>query len=209
MFRRQIELIGKENQEKLSQKSVLIVGAGGLGNFLATIINCIGLKKITIIDFDKIEIHNIHRQIQFTKNDTGQNKAKILGEKIKRCDTQIEIIEAKFTSTMDFDVDLVFDATDNFEVRKEIDKFAKNHNIPWIYASVDEFYGQVGFFEKSSFDMFATKTLSSKGQIPSMVSLVASIESMLGIKYLIGEVKEEILYYIDFSEDLNIKKFKF
>ena len=209
MYRRQIELIGKENQEKLSKKSVLIVGAGGLGNFLATIINCIGLKKITIIDFDKIEIHNIHRQIQFTKNDIGQNKAKILGEKIKRCDTQIEIIEDKFNSTMDFNGDLVFDATDNFEVRKEIDTFAKRHNIPWIYASVDEFYGQVGFFEKSSFDMFATKTLSSKGQISSMVSLVASIEAMLGIKYLIGELKEEILYYIDFNEDLNIKKFKF
>ena len=208
MFRRQIELL-KEKHYLLEDKKVLIVGAGGLGNFLATIINCIGLKKITIIDFDKIEIHNIHRQIQFTKNDIGQNKAKILGKKIKRCDTQIEIIEDKFNSIMDFDVDLVFDATDNFEVRKEIDKFAKNNNIPWIYASVDEFYGQVGFFEKSSFDMFATKNLSSKGQISSMVSLVASIEAMLGIKYLIGEVKEEILYYIDFSEDLNIKKFKF
>jgi len=208
MFRRQIELL-KEKHYLLEDKKVLIVGAGGLGNFLATIINCIGLKKITIIDFDEIEIHNIHRQIQFTKNDIGQNKAKILGKKIKRCDTQIEIIEDKFKSTMDFDVDLVFDATDNFEVRKEIDKFAKNNNIPWIYASVDEFYGQVGFFEKSSFDIFATKRLSSKGQISSMVSLVASIEAMLGIKYLIGELKEEILYYIDFSEDLNIKKFNF
>jgi molybdopterin/thiamine biosynthesis adenylyltransferase len=207
MFRRQIQLLG-EKQKLLEDKKVLIVGAGGLGNSLATIISCIGLKKITIIDFDKIEIHNIHRQIQFCKNNVGESKVKVLGEKIKRCDTEVEIIEGKFNSKMDFWVDLVFDATDNFDVRMEIDKFAKKKNIPWIYASVDEYYGQVGFFKKSDFSIFATKDVSAKGQIPPMVSLVASIEAMLGIKYLINELSEEVLYYIDFQNDLKIKKFQ-
>jgi molybdopterin/thiamine biosynthesis adenylyltransferase len=207
MFRRQIELLGSK-QKLLEDKEVLIVGAGGLGNSLATFISCIGLKKITIIDFDKIEIHNIHRQIQFSKNDIGKSKVEVLGEKIKRCDSEIEIIEGKFNSSMEFGVDLVFDATDNFKVRKEIDKFAKKNNIPWIYASVDEYYGQVGFFKESDFSIFATKNLTPKGQIPPMVSLIASIEAMLGIKYLIDELNEEVLYYIDFKEDLKIKKFK-
>jgi molybdopterin/thiamine biosynthesis adenylyltransferase len=207
MFRRQIQLLD-EKQKLLEDKKVLIVGAGGLGNSLATFISCIGLKKITIIDFDKIEIHNIHRQIQFCKSDIGKSKAKILGERIKRCDSEIEILEDKFNSNMNFDVDLVFDATDNFETREEIDKFAKKKKIPWVYASVDEYYGQVGFFKNTDFSIFATKKLSSKGQIPPMVSLIASIEAMLGIKYLIKELKDEILYYIDFKEDLKIKKFK-
>jgi molybdopterin/thiamine biosynthesis adenylyltransferase len=207
MFRRQIQLIGSK-QKLLEDKKVLIVGAGGLGNSLATIISCIGLKKITIIDFDKIEIHNIHRQIQFTKNDVGKSKVAVLGNKIKRCDTNIEIIESKFDSNIDFEVDLIFDATDNFEVRMEIDKFAKKNKIPWVYASVDEYYGQVGFFKKTDFSIFATKEVSTKGQIPPMVSLVASIEAMLGIKYLVNELKDEVLYYIDFKEDLKIKKFQ-
>jgi molybdopterin/thiamine biosynthesis adenylyltransferase len=208
MFRRQIELLGSK-QKLLENKKILIVGAGGLGNTLATIISCIGLEKIIIIDFDKIEIHNIHRQIQFTENDLGKNKAKVLGEKIKRCNTKIEIVENKFSSDMNFDIDLVFDATDNFEAREEIDKFSKKNSVPWIYTSVDEYYAQVGFFKKTDFNTFATKKLSPKGQIPPMVSLAASIEAMMGVKYLIGEIKEEILYYIDFSKDLEIKKFKF
>jgi molybdopterin/thiamine biosynthesis adenylyltransferase len=207
MFRRQFQLLG-DKQKLLEDKKVLIVGAGGLGNSLATFISCIGLKKITIIDFDEIEIHNLHRQIQFNMQDIGKSKVKVLGEKIKRCNTEIEIIEDKFNSNMDFKVDLAFDATDNFETRKEIDKFARKKKIPWIYASVDEYYGQVGFFKSSDFSIFASKKLSPKGQIPPMVSLIASIEAMLGIKYLINELKEDILYYIDFKEDLKIKKFQ-
>jgi molybdopterin/thiamine biosynthesis adenylyltransferase len=207
MFRRQIKLLG-EKQKLLENKEVLIVGAGGLGNSLATIVSCIGLKKIIIIDFDKIEIHNIHRQIQFCKEDIGKSKVKILGEKIKRCDTEIEIVEDKFNTDMNFKVDLVFDATDNFETRFEIDKFAKKNQIPWIYASVDEYYGQVGFFKNTDFSIFATKKLSPKGQIPPMISLIASIEAMLGIRYLVNELNNEVLYYIDFKDDLKIKKFK-
>jgi tRNA A37 threonylcarbamoyladenosine dehydratase len=82
MFRRQIQLLG-DKQKLLEDKKVLIVGAGGLGNSLATFISCIGLKKITIIDFDKIEIHNIHRQIQFSKTNIGESKVKVLGKKLK------------------------------------------------------------------------------------------------------------------------------
>ena len=207
MYRRQIQLIGKENQDILSKKSVLIVGCGGLGNSLGMILSCIGLKKIVLIDFDEIEIHNLHRQFMFSKDDIGKNKAKILAKKIKRCDSKIEFIAKKFDENLDIDVDLVFDASDNFDTRKRIDKFAKKHKIPWIYASVDEFVGQVGVFKKSSFDLFAHKEQNTRGQMPSMVTLVASIEAMLGIKTLIKK-QEEILYFIDFTNDLEIKKFK-
>ncbi len=207
MFRRQIQLIGKENQDILSKKSVLIVGCGGLGNSLGMILSCIGLKRIVLIDFDEIEIHNLHRQLAFNKEDIGKSKAEVLAEKIKRCDTKIEFINKKFDENLEIEVDLVFDASDNFKTRQKIDKFAKKKKIPWIYTSVDEFVGQVGVFEKSSFDMFAIKEQETKGQIPSMVSLIASIEAMLGIKKLIGK-QEEILYFVDFSKELEIKKFK-
>ncbi len=207
MYRRQVEVIGKENQELLSKKSVLIVGCGGLGNIIATTISCIGLKKIYLIDFDIIERHNIHRQFQFCEQDIGKSKSIMLSEKIKRCnDTEIIALSSKFDEEIDIKVDLVFDATDNFETRIKIDKFAKKNNIPWIYASVEEFVGQVGVFKKTSFDIFATKKITSKGQLPPMVNLIGSISSMLGVKTLIGK-QEEILYFIDFKEDLKVKKF--
>jgi adenylyltransferase/sulfurtransferase len=208
MYSRQIEVIGKENQEILSQKSVLIVGAGGLGNIIATSISCIGLKRVYIIDFDEIEIHNIHRQFWFCESDCGKSKSIMLSEKLnQRCkDTEIIGINKKFDSSLELDVDLVFDASDNFEARKEIDKFAKNRSIPWIYASVEEFVGQVGVFKKTSFEIFATKSHKVKGQIPMMVNLIGSIASMLGLKVLVGNQKE-VLYFVDFKEDLKIKKF--
>jgi adenylyltransferase/sulfurtransferase len=208
MYRRQIELIGKENQDILSQKSVLVVGCGGLGNIIATTISCIGFKKIYLIDFDIIEKHNIHRQFQFSLEDVGESKAKKLCDKIKRCNTEIEAVEGYFDENMDIEVDLVFDATDNFDVRKKIDKFAKKNQIPWIYASVEEWHGQVGVFKNTSFEIFATKNHEVKGQLPPMVNLIGSISSMLGLKCLIGKC-DEILYYVNFKEDLEIKKFKF
>jgi adenylyltransferase/sulfurtransferase len=209
MYRRQIELIGRKNQEVLQKKSVLVVGCGGLGNIIATTISCVGLKKIYLIDFDEIEIHNIHRQFQFSLNDIGKSKALRLCEKIKRCpDTEIEAINGYFDENLDIDVDLVFDASDNFEVRKKIDRFAKKHNIPWIYASVEEFRGQVGVFKKTSFEIFATKHHDVKGQIPPMVNLIGSISSMLGLKVLINR-QDEVFYYVDFEDELEVKKFSF
>jgi len=208
MYRRQIEIIGKEKQDILSQKSVLIVGCGGLGNIIATTISCIGLKKLYLVDFDDIEIHNIHRQFQFTKNDVGKKKADVLAQKIGRCSTEAEVIHGYFDENMDLKVDIVFDATDNFEVRKKIDKFAKKNDIPWIYASVEEWHGQVGVFKKTSFEIFATKNHNVKGQLPPMVNLIGSISSMLGVKCLTGECKE-IFYYVNFEKDLEVKKFSF
>ena len=82
MFRRQIELIG-ENQKKLKNKSVVVVGAGGLGNVVISQLSCIGLKTIYLFDFDEVELHNIHRQFNFTKKDIGYKKCEILSKKWK------------------------------------------------------------------------------------------------------------------------------
>ncbi len=208
MFRRQIELIGEQNQKLLAQKKILIVGCGGLGNSIATILSCIGLKKIVLVDYDEVEIHNIHRQFQFSKKNIGEKKAEVLARKISRCNSEIECLVGYFDERFNIDVDLVFDATDNFETRQQIDKFAKSKNIPWIYASVDEYVGQAGVFKKTSFDIFATKKLSTKGQIPPMISLISSIAAMLGLKTLLNQ-QDEILYFVDFNKDLEIKKFYF
>ena len=210
MFRRQIEIIGKENQEKLSKKSILIVGAGGLGNIIASTLSCIGLKKIYIIDFDKIEIHNIHRQFQFNKSDIGKFKAEVLAKRVSRCkelEYYVNEFNEKFADKFFSKnrVDLIIDATDNFEVRKEIDKASKTYNIPWIYSSVEEFRGQVGVFVKTSFDIFAIKNHKVKGQIPPVVNIVGSFASLIAFKFLLGERKER-LFYLDLV-NYEIKEF--
>jgi molybdopterin/thiamine biosynthesis adenylyltransferase len=208
MFRRQIELIG-DNQKELENKSVLIVGAGGLGNVVATELSCIGLKNIYIMDFDEIEIHNIHRQFQFSKNDIGKKKAKILAGKIDRCETNIECFVERFES-FDKYIDLIIDCTDNFEVRKKIDKFAKNKNMPWLYASVEGWVGQVCLFKDKNLDIFnISDSHKVAGVLPAMVGIVGSIESIIATKYLAGlEVEFDKLMYIDFNKGLKVSEFK-
>jgi adenylyltransferase/sulfurtransferase len=207
MFRRQIEILGT-NQEKLNKKSVLVVGAGGLGNVIMSEIGCIGLKEIYLIDFDDIELHNIHRQFQFKESDIGKYKAKVLADRTHRCGTKIIPIVEKFDN-FDKKVDLVIDCTDNFEVRKKIDKFAKENNIPWLYSSVESWVGQVCLFKEKSLDIFNITDHKVSGVMPAMVGLVGSIEAMIATKYLAElDVEMDKLYYIDFSKELKINMFK-
>jgi len=136
-----------------------------------------------------------------------------LGKKVDRCDSKIIMLTKRFNDSFiekhkNLKIDLIIDATDNFEVRLLIDKFSKIKNIPWIYSSVEEWVGQVGIFKKSSFDIFAIKNHKVKGQIPTMVNLVGSIASNLALKELI-EPQKEVLYFIDFKNDLKVQKFYF
>ena len=70
-YSRQITLkkIGVLGQKKLAKSSVLIVGAGGLGSPVAIYLAALGVGKIGIIDYDKVEISNLARQIIFTNKD--------------------------------------------------------------------------------------------------------------------------------------------
>jgi len=208
MFRRQIEILTKEKQKKLEEKSILIIGAGGLGNVIISEMSCIGLKKIYIMDFDKIEIHNIHRQFNFNKNDIGKLKSEIIAKKMKRCNTEIIPINKKFN---DFNkkIDLIIDCSDNFEVRKKIDIFAKKNNLCWLYGSVENWRGQICLFEKKDLSIFkADKNHKIDGVIPGMVGIVGSIQATIATKYLAElEIETDKLIYIEFTNELKLMKF--
>jgi molybdopterin/thiamine biosynthesis adenylyltransferase len=60
--------IGDAGQEKLKKATVLVIGAGGLGCPILQYIATAGVGTIGIVDFDKIEIHNLHRQILYRKS---------------------------------------------------------------------------------------------------------------------------------------------
>ena len=63
-----------EDQHRLSEAKVLVVGAGGLGSPLIMYLAAAGIGHLGIIDFDKVEVHNLHRQILYTEQDIGQHK---------------------------------------------------------------------------------------------------------------------------------------
>lgn len=213
-FNRQIQLWGESVQQSLEKKQIAIIGSGGLGCSLAMALGTSGIGEIHMVDFDTVSAHNIHRQIAFRLDDEGKNKAKAV----------CQLLEAKnpFIKAVAFDMpfddfkemgneyDLILDATDNLPVRGEIDKHAKSAQTPWIYASVEEFNGQVCFFDEANFQVFNISDHKPGGITAPIVMHIASLQANLALRYLAGlpVVKDKLYYlYFDDTGELMTQKF--
>lgn len=136
--------IGHEGQQKISQKHVLIVGMGALGTHVAEGLVRAGIKTLSIVDRDYIEFSNLQRQTLFTEEDANTMLPKVVAAerhlKALRHDlklnTFITHVDYYFLDKYAKQVDLIIDATDNFETRQLINDFAFKEKVPWIYGGV-------------------------------------------------------------------------
>jgi adenylyltransferase/sulfurtransferase len=213
-FKRQIELWGEETQESLSSKKIAIIGSGGLGCTLALALGSSGIGYIDIVDFDTVSLHNIHRQIAFTLDDEGKNKAEVVASLVRHKNpfVTIEAFDMAFDRFRELHnrYDLILDATDNLPVREDIDRYAKEMNTPWVYGSVEEFHGQVCLFDRASFSVFAISDHKPKGIATPIVMQIGSLQANLALRYLAGlSVSKDKLYYLYFdnSGELITQKF--
>ena len=205
-FNRQIQLWGETTQKSLQHKKIAIIGSGGLGCTLALALGTSGIGEIHMVDFDTVSGHNIHRQIAFTLEDEGLSKAKAVVALIKSKNPFVKAI----AFDMDFDdfkemgntYDLILDATDNLPVRGEIDKYAKETKTPWVYASVEEFNGQVCFFDEANFQVFNISDHKPGGIAAPIVMHIGSLQANLALRYLAGlSVVKDKLYYLYFNDE--------
>ena len=205
-FHRQIQLWGEEAQATLQSKKIAIIGCGGLGCSLGIALGSSGIGTIYCIDFDKIEVHNIHRQIAFTTEDEGSYKCDILAKLLEKRSPYIKAIpknmDFKAFSNENIELDLIIDATDNLPVRAEIDAFSKHLKTPWIYGSVESFNGQVCFFKDSDFSAFKISDKKPEGIAAPIVMHIASLQANLALRFLAGlSIKKDTLYYLFFNND--------
>src|SRR5688572_17180999 len=93
-YQRQIALpeFGEEGQRKLREGSVLIVGAGGLGSPSSLYLAAAGVGRIGLVDFDRVDITNLHRQILYGTSDVGTNKLTAARERLVDLNPEIEIV---------------------------------------------------------------------------------------------------------------------
>ncbi|MGB5917566.1 HesA/MoeB/ThiF family protein [Arcobacter sp.] len=215
-FNRQIKLWGQETQDSLQGKKVAIIGSGGLGCTLGIALGASGIGEFTLVDFDTVGVHNIHRQIGFKVGDDGKYKCEVLKELIEaRCPyTKVTTYKETFQefAKRGLEFDLIIDGTDNLPTRADINEYCINHNQAWIYGSVEEFHGQVCFFEKASYEaVFQVNDRKPNGIACPIVMHVGSLQANLAIRYLTGlPVKKDVLYYLSFDEEgiINYKNFK-
>lgn len=214
-FHRQIQLWGEEKQNTLQSKKIAIIGSGGLGSSLGIALGSSGIGTIYCVDFDKIEVHNIHRQIAFKTEDEGRYKCEVLSQLIESRSPYVNAIAKNMDfekfSCEDIEVDLIIDATDNLHVRAQIDTYAKKSNTPWLYGSVEAFNGQVCIFVESDFSAFKISDKKPEGIAAPIVMHVASLQANLALRYLVGlPIKKDLLYYLYFDDEgaLITQKFK-
>lgn len=153
-YNRQMMLpeIGDAGQEKLKKAKVLVIGAGGLGCPILQYIATAGIGTIGIVDFDKIEIHNLHRQILYTQNQVGKSKALTAKETLEEMNPLISIVafEEKLTvenaKQLIGQFDIVVDGSDNFTTRYLVNDTCVALGKTLVYGSILGFEGQLAVF---------------------------------------------------------------
>lgn len=141
--------IGEEGQKEISRKHVLIIGVGALGTSNAEILLRAGVGQLTIVDRDYIEFSNLQRQQLFTEQNAFERSPKAVAAKerllkIRSSATvhaHIMDVNPETIENLTEGVDLIIDATDNFETRMIINDIAQKKNIPWIYGACVASYG--------------------------------------------------------------------
>ena len=211
-----LEEIGFEGMEKIRGAKVCVVGAGGIGNPVATQLVAMGVGKIRIVDRDVIEVTNLHRQHLYTDDDIGRVKVEAAAERLRKLNPTVEV-EPVPTSVTKFTAesivkgfDVIIDALDSIDARYALNDACLKLNIPLIYAGAIGVTGTVctilpnksacvkcRFPELKEDEMPACST---EGVHPSILYLVAGVEVSEAVKIIMG--KEPDLVNTIFLMDL-------
>lgn len=139
MFERLELLIGKENLNKIKTKHILVIGLGGVGSYVVESLIRSGVENITIVDFDKIDISNLNRQLMTNLNNIGKLKTDEIEKRILMINKNVKIKKiSKFINEVNYlelfkeNIDYLIDAEDSTNTKKLIIKECLKRKIKFI-----------------------------------------------------------------------------
>ena len=214
-YSRQIILneVGPEGQQKLKKASVLIIGIGGLGSSVIQYLNAAGVGKIGIVDYDKVELSNLNRQLIYKNSDIGKSKVDVASNYISELNssTKIEIFEMRIDEknlpNIIGDYDILADCTDNLETRLSINDVCTKFKKKSVVSAVGGFFGQIASFDSKDDDLnnpnktyrdlmkhqsFEEDSCDNIGAIGSVVGAIGAMQATEIIKLIIGS-KENLI----------------
>ncbi len=209
-FSRQIILkdIGTLGQKKIIKSKVLIIGMGGLGCPAAEFLTRAGVGSLGIIDFDNVELSNIHRQSLYNTNDLRKPKVLVAKKKLSRINSKtkinchkIKLNKNNFTKLIN-KYDYIIDGSDNFETKFLINDFCKKNKKFLVSGAISKFDGHIFTFNFKSSKTPCIRSFFQEDEIPDDI-LNCQYEGILGtVAGTIGTIQaNEILKKI-----LNIGK---
>jgi molybdopterin/thiamine biosynthesis adenylyltransferase len=153
-YHKQIMLddIGINGQLKIKRSKVAVVGAGGLGCPILQYLTSAGVGTIGIIDFDTVDVSNLHRQTLYSPAETGKLKAEVALQKLSAQNPYVnliahcELLNEDNAESLLADYDIIVDGCDNFATRYTVNDRCVKLGKPLVYGSILGYEGQLAVF---------------------------------------------------------------
>lgn len=179
----------------ICDKSIAIIGLGGLGTNVAVHLAGAGIGKMYLCDYDAVSQTNLNRQFMYTADDVGKLKCEVLHKRLSEYAPECEFIAVneKITEAYHLDElknsDIIFSCVDNNEARIILEEFCRENNIPLVHGGIDGFYG-VAYLYVPSHSLTPSEAGFCEGEkakynISAVAGVIGSYQASLGIKYLL------------------------
>jgi len=204
-YSRQIMLpeIDAAGQLRLAESKVLIIGLGGLGSAASIYLTAAGAGSLVLVDFDKVDLSNLQRQVLHQTRDIGRLKVESAREHLTEINPHVELIT--IDRALDGDdllnqvqsADVVVDASDNFRTRFMINEACVRTRTPLVSAAAIRFEAQVSVFDASredspcyrclyGEDAAVEETCTANGVMAPLLGIIGSIQATETMKVIMG-----------------------
>lgn len=196
-YQRNYKTISLEDQAKLANSTVAVVGCGGLGGFISEELCRLGVGNLILVDGDWVEESNLNRQLFATERNIGQLKVDAARDRLQAVNssTKLRLVGDYFTEdkTAFFEgADVVCDALDSINRRISLEKACHRLGLPLVYGGIAGWFGQVGVSLPGDYSVSRVFRQGEKGiekvwGNPAFTpAIVASLIVVEAIKILVG-----------------------
>ena len=207
-FLRNIPAITEAEQTLLGQKTVAVVGCGGLGGYLIEFLGRVGVGTIRVIDGDGFEETNLNRQLISEPALLGVNKAEAAAERLRRIapalcvEAQPLFLTAENAAALLAGCDLVLDGLDSAAARKTLALACGELGIPFVFGAIGGWVAQAALClpgDALIHRLYPGDTEPENGSTLSFTpALCAAVQCSLAVRYLTGrQVESGVLCYFD------------
>ena len=212
-FSRQIVLkdIGALGQKKIIQSKVLIIGMGGLGCPVAEFLTRAGVGYLGIVDYDNVDLSNIHRQSLYNIEDLNKSKVKSAQKKLKKINSKTKVncykirLNTNNYSKIIKKYDYIVDGSDNFETKFLINDFCKKSKKFLVTGAISKFDGHIFTFDFKNKKTACIRSFFQEEKISDEI-LNCEYEGILGtVAGIIGTIQanEVLKKILSIGKNLN------